>query len=103
MSDLERFRAEQLKDPEFLKYYLEMKVSSDISKAIVSYRMEHDLTQKELAAITGITQADISRLERCDGSPSLKTLKRLAKGMGLAVKVEFVSVESLLSEEINEN
>lgn len=98
MSDLSKFREAQLQDPEFREYYLDHKISSDIAKAIVAGRMEKDLTQKELSDLTGISQADISRFERCEGSPSLKTLKRLARGLGLAVKVEFVSVETLLSD-----
>lgn len=98
MSDLKKFREEQLQDPEFREYYLDQKISSDIAKAIVAGRMAKDLTQKELSELTGITQADICRFERCEGNPSLKTLKRLAKGLGLTVKVEFVPVETLLSD-----
>ena len=98
MNELSKFRREQLQDPEFREYYLDMKISSDIAKAIVAGRMAKDLTQKDLAKLTGISQADISRFECCEGSPSLKTLKRLAKGLGLAVKVEFVPVDTLLSD-----
>ncbi len=48
------------------------------------------MTQKELAEKTGIYQADISKLERGIGNPSLSTLKRLADGMGMRVKIDFV-------------
>ncbi len=51
------------------------------------------MTQKQLAEITGITQADISRLESGTANPSLRTLKRLAAGMGMALKVEFVPIQ----------
>ena len=40
--------------------------------------------------MTGITQADISRFENGTGNPSLRTLKRLAEGLGMSLKVEFV-------------
>ena len=53
-------------------------------------RMEKNLTQKELAERTGINQADISKLENGTRNPSLKMLKRLAAGMGMALKIEFV-------------
>ena len=57
--------------------------------AIVSAkRKENHLTQQQLAEITGIQQADISRLENGTGNLSLRTLKRLAAGMQL--KLEFV-------------
>ena len=35
-----------------------------------------NMTQKELVEKTGIYQADISKLERVMGNPSLSTLKR---------------------------
>ena len=62
-------------------------------RAIAEGREEKDMTQKQLAEITGITQADISRLESGTANPSLRTLKRLAAGMGMALKVEFVPIQ----------
>lgn len=53
-----------------------------------------DLTQKQLAEATGIAQADISRLENGTANPSLRTLKRLAAGMGMTLKLEFVPIPS---------
>lgn len=52
-----------------------------------------NMTQKELAEKTGIYQADISKLERGLGNPSLSTLKRLADGLGMEVRIDFVSRE----------
>ena len=49
--------------------------------------------QKQFAEITGIDQADISRLENNGtANPLLKTLKRLAAGMGKQLKLEFVPI-----------
>lgn len=39
---------------------------------------------------TGINQADISKLENGARNPSFNLLKRLADGMGMALKIEFV-------------
>lgn len=47
------------------------------------------MTQKQLSEITGIYQADISKIERGIANPSLATLKRLANGMGLKLRIEF--------------
>ena len=59
---------------------------------IKDLREDHDLTQKELAMRTGIAQADISKLENGNANPSLRTLQRLAEGLGMKLKVEFVPV-----------
>lgn len=48
------------------------------------------MTQKELSEKTGIYQADISKIERGIGNPSLSTLTRLADGMGMELKIDFV-------------
>lgn len=48
------------------------------------------ITQKELAEKTGIYQADISKLERGMGNPSLLTLGRLAEGLDMELQITFV-------------
>ncbi len=82
---------EQMKDPEFRAEWEALEPERQIIHAIIEGRNANDLTQKQLADVTGITQADISRLENGTGNPSLRTLKRLAAGMGMQLKIEFVS------------
>lgn len=53
-------------------------------------RERANLTQKELAERTGIYQAEISKLERGLGNPSISTLNRLADGLGMELQVDFV-------------
>ena len=72
---------EQLKDPEFRAEWEALEPERQIIRAIIDGREANDLTQKQLAEATGITQADISRLENGTANPSLRTLKRLASGM----------------------
>jgi ribosome-binding protein aMBF1 (putative translation factor) len=45
-------------------------------------RVAHGLTQRQLAAMTGVPQADISRIERGAGNPTEATLERLALALG---------------------
>lgn len=81
---------EQLKNPEFKKEWDALEPEYQIIKAMLDTRNEKSMTQKQLADITGIPQADISRLENGNANPSLKTLQRLAEGMGMKLKLEFV-------------
>ena len=80
----------QLKDKEFRKEYEAIHPEMDVIRAIVDARTSQNLTQKELAERTGINQADISKLENGTRNPSVNLLKRLADGMGMALKIEFV-------------
>ena len=56
---------------------------------IKTVRKEKGLTQKQLAERTGIYQADISKIERGLSNPSLLTLERLAKGLGMKMTIDF--------------
>ena len=80
----------QLKDEEFRKEYEAIQSEMDIIKALVDARNSLNLTQKELAERTGINQADISKIENGTRNSSLNLLKRLADGMGMVLKIEFI-------------
>ncbi len=90
MSELKEFLEEQLQDREFRKEWENIQPEMDVIRAIVDARISQNLTQKELADRTGINQADISKLENGTRNPSLNLLKRLADGMGMALKLEFI-------------
>lgn len=87
------FLKEQLKDPEVKKEYDALAPEFAIIQAMIDARRASGMTQKQLADKTGIAQADISKLERGNANPSLRTLQRLAAGMGMQVKIEFVPAE----------
>ena len=90
MKTLDNMLSEQLKDEEFRKEYEAIQPEMDVIRAIVDARTSQNLTQKELAERTGINQADISKLENGTRNPSVNLLKRLAEGMGMALRIEFV-------------
>lgn len=67
----------------------EMDIVAALAENLVKARDIVGMTQKQLSESTGIYQADISKIERGLANPSLSTLKRLAEGMGLKLKIEF--------------
>ena len=93
MNTLNEFIDEQLKDPVFKRKYGALEPEFTVMQAMIDARKERGMTQKELAEITGISQADISRLERGTGNPSLKTLQRVAQALQMALKIEFVPIK----------
>lgn len=90
MKTLNEFMEEQLKNSEFKEEYEKIQPEMDVIRALVDARISQNLTQKELSERTGIHQADISKLENGTRNPSLNLLKRLAEGMGMVLKIEFV-------------
>ena len=81
---------EQIQNEEFRKEYEAIQPEMDIIRAIVEARISQNLTQKELSERSGINQADISKIENGTRNPSLNLLKRLADGMGMSLKIEFI-------------
>ena len=64
MSDLQELTEELMQDPEFRKEYEALQPEMDIKRAILDARIRAGMTQVELSERSGISQADISRLER---------------------------------------
>ena len=95
MKSLKQFKEEQMEDTEFVKEYESIQTELDVIRAIVEARTSRNMTQKELAERTGINQADISKLENGTRNPAVNLLKRLAEGMGMALKIEFVPKQNV--------
>lgn len=90
MTNFNDFLKEQLQDENLKKEYDALEPEFSIIKAMIDARKDSGMTQKELSEKTGINQADISKLENGTANPSLRTLRRLANGMGMVLKLEFV-------------
>ena len=78
-----------MKNPEFAAEYKALEPEYEIIEQLIRARAEKNLTQKELAEITGIPQGHISRIENGNYNPSLAYLKRIAAGLGKELHVEF--------------
>ena len=90
MKTFEDYKKQQMQDPELVREYEAIQPGMDVIRAIVNARTSQNLTQNELAKRTGINQADISKLENGTRNPSVNLLKRLAEGMGMSLKIEFI-------------
>lgn len=94
MSKFSEYKEKKLQNPEFKKEYDALESEFDIIQAMIDARKQSGLTQKELAERTGINQADISKLENGTANPSIRTLRRLADGMGMKMKLIFEPISS---------
>ena len=79
-----------MQDPEFVKEYEAIQPEVNITRAILDARISAGMTQVELSQKSGISQADISRLEKGTRNPSLNLLKRLAEAMDSTLSIEFI-------------
>ena len=81
---------EQMKDPKMKKEWDDIQPEMDVIRAMINARNEQNLTQKELADRIGMNQADICKLENGTRNPSLKLLKKLANGLNMDLRIQFV-------------
>ena len=88
------YKKKVLKNPEVKAEYDALQPEYDIIQAMIDARNYLNITQKELSERTGITQADISRIENGTRNPSLNMVKRLAKGLVMQLKIEFIPMQS---------
>ncbi len=94
MSSYKNYKEKALQDPNVKAEYDALQPEYDIIQAMIDARNAQHITQKELAAKTGITQADISRIENGTRNPSLAMVKRIAEGLGMQLKLEFIPTVS---------
>ena len=64
-------------------------VEKEVCEMIVSARSALGITQRQLAEKSGVSQANISRIENGSYIPSIAILKRIANGLGQRLVVEF--------------
>lgn len=76
-------REEQLRsDPEFRSYWERTALARAVANALIGYRVQHSLTQTQLARRLGMSQRQVARLEVGEQTPSLDTLRSLAQLLG---------------------
>ena len=75
--------------PEMEEYDIDVEVRD----LVISARNAANLPQKQLAQRSGVSQANISKIENGNYHPSLSTLKRIADALGKRLVVSFEDPE----------
>lgn len=70
-------------DPEFRVEWDRTAFARDVANHVVRYRVRHGISQRRLAALAGMAQPQIARLERAEHQPSFDTLAKLTRATGL--------------------
>lgn len=74
-------------DPEISKDMEEVEALSQIVKAMVEQRNALGMSQRELAALCGIPQSSVARIESFKTVPNLDTLLKIFQQLGLKLSV----------------
>lgn len=94
LEDANAVHGRALADPEARAEHDRTAFANAVAIRVIRYRAEHRLSQSALGRLLGMKQPAIARLEAGDHEPSLATLARLARGLGLEFHID-VTPESL--------
>jgi DNA-binding XRE family transcriptional regulator len=95
----QQWRARLHTDPEYQRIYEEEAAKGELWLQLVEARQTAGLTQEQMAERIGVSQAQVSRIEK-EGydAYTLNTLRRYVKALGegftLSVTIQYNSVES---------
>jgi transcriptional regulator with XRE-family HTH domain len=74
--------------PKAMAEYAVAGATHRLARQVFDLRKAAGLTQRQLAAKSGVQQADISRLEAGDANPTLATIAALAYALGAELALE---------------
>lgn len=101
MSDLQSYLDKALKEIQLEKtndkpIFFDYDIEEEVCELIVTTRNQLGITQKQLAEKSGVSQANISKIENGSYRPSIPILKRIADGLGKRLVIEFADREEVL-------
>lgn len=82
-------KSKLFESPEVKQEFDNLKVIYDIKRDLIKLRLEHGLSQKDLADKIGTKQSAISRLESGDYNPSIEFLSKVANALGKELQIRF--------------
>ncbi len=91
MRSYKDYKKRVLRDSKVKAEYDALQPEYDIIQAMIAARVQQNMTQKDLSAKTGITQADISRIENGTRNPSLSMVKKTCSGIRNAAETGIYS------------
>lgn len=104
MSELIEKLSPEFQDKEYRDAYAEECLNMMIASQIKALREQREMTQKQLADATGMSQPRIPVLEDASYENwSINTLKRFARAFDLALSVKFETFSRLINDFANMN
>jgi DNA-binding XRE family transcriptional regulator len=80
-------KKELLKNPEVKREYDALEPAYQLASSLIQARIDHKLTQVELAERAGVSQVIIARLESGNSNPTLGTVTKVARVLGKELKL----------------
>ena len=96
LTNVKEHLKEELKNPYFKELYELDSVKTEIAKKIIEYRIQHDLSQTQLAKMVKVSQQQISYIEEGDFS-NFQTIQKVLLAIGY--KITRIQIGHLTAKE----
>jgi transcriptional regulator with XRE-family HTH domain len=80
-------------DPEFREKWERLALARAVAAEALRYRVEHGLTQEQLAVELGMKQPQVARLEIAETQPAPETIAKVVGVTGAELAVDYVPAE----------
>jgi ribosome-binding protein aMBF1 (putative translation factor) len=97
LTNADTVKAAALKNPAVRAEWDRTAVAREVASRVVRYRVDHDLSQAQLATKLGVSQPYVAKIESGDQSPTLATLARLAQRLDLEFHIDVTPTNVRLS------
>jgi DNA-binding XRE family transcriptional regulator len=84
----EQVVTESIGDPDYRAEAERTRFAHEVAMRVIAYRVEHGISQTEFGRRVGIRQPHVARLEAGDHEPSLATLMRLSRALGIEFHID---------------
>jgi ribosome-binding protein aMBF1 (putative translation factor) len=88
LKSLDQVVDEYRQDEHFRVEWDRMAFAREVANRVVQYRVDNELSQRDLAKIVDLVQPQIARLEKAEHQPSFETLVKLSRATGLEFHFE---------------
>jgi transcriptional regulator with XRE-family HTH domain len=89
LTSFEDILAKKLENPGFREKWERLALARAVAHWIITYRARNNLSQAQLAAMLGLKQPHITRLENAEHEPLLSTLRLLSDRLGMELQIQF--------------
>lgn len=94
---------QNLRDPEFAKEFGAAQAKSSFAITLAKARKELNLTQEQLAARLGVSQAYVAKLEGGEANPTLERIGSLLAVLGLSLTTGTIPLSPYSGASISES
>jgi transcriptional regulator with XRE-family HTH domain len=85
--------AEENSDPSFRAEWQRLAPAREFAATLLRYRVEHQMSQRALAAELGVSQPRIAKLESAEHNPEIDTIIRAVRRLGIEFALDIAPAD----------